>query len=278
MPRYSTLYARIKVDGGELPEYDIQVDESEKQVSCWIPSEAGKKFSVCWNNASPVSDAGGWVTLDGVNVGGCLCYTGSSRELVHSSWSTSSTTGRYFSFSPISYTDDDAYLHVSVANLGVIKIDIWSVLVGGERQFCCPTIDSDVKVHERSKKLGVHRVQFGEEEMTQYKVIHDTKPVCRLATFIFKYRPLDILQANGILPLAPLSHDISSQQVRENKKRKLPEGDVIEVKDDDEDLGRRVKKLKKELQQLEARQAKEGKVKVERQNRLSPTNEVIDLT
>lgn len=42
MPRFKTLCASIKVDDNELPEYDVQVDENDKQVSCWVPSEAGK--------------------------------------------------------------------------------------------------------------------------------------------------------------------------------------------------------------------------------------------
>ncbi len=42
MPKFKTIHASIKVDDNELPEYDVQVDENEKQVSCWVPSEAGK--------------------------------------------------------------------------------------------------------------------------------------------------------------------------------------------------------------------------------------------
>ena len=42
MPRFKTLHASIKVEDNELPEYDVQVDENEKLVSCWVPSEAGK--------------------------------------------------------------------------------------------------------------------------------------------------------------------------------------------------------------------------------------------
>lgn len=42
MPQFQAIHARIKVDNKELPEYHVHVDEDEKQVSCWIPSEAGK--------------------------------------------------------------------------------------------------------------------------------------------------------------------------------------------------------------------------------------------
>lgn len=42
MPRFQAIHARIRVDNEELPEYHVQVDEDENNVSCWIPSEAGK--------------------------------------------------------------------------------------------------------------------------------------------------------------------------------------------------------------------------------------------
>jgi hypothetical protein len=42
MPTFQASHATIRVDGKDLPEYDVQVDGNAKQVSCWIPSEAGK--------------------------------------------------------------------------------------------------------------------------------------------------------------------------------------------------------------------------------------------
>jgi hypothetical protein len=42
MPTFQAFHATIRTDGEDLPEYDVQVDDNEKQVSCWIPSEAGK--------------------------------------------------------------------------------------------------------------------------------------------------------------------------------------------------------------------------------------------
>lgn len=42
MPTFQAFYVTIRVDGKDLPEYNIQVDDNERHVSCWIPSEAGK--------------------------------------------------------------------------------------------------------------------------------------------------------------------------------------------------------------------------------------------
>lgn len=52
MPDLQAFHAEIKVDDIELPEYDVQVDQDRKIVSCWVPSEAGK-VSLRWLLLSP---------------------------------------------------------------------------------------------------------------------------------------------------------------------------------------------------------------------------------
>jgi hypothetical protein len=63
-----------------------------------------------------------------------------------------------------SHSDDDAYLNTPVANLGEIKIEIWVCKILGEATSTSVRIDpiasSNVKVHERSKKVGTHRIQY----------------------------------------------------------------------------------------------------------------------
>lgn len=49
MPTFQAFHVTIRVDGKDLPEYDVQVDVDEKQVSCWIPSEVGK---VSWSHCT----------------------------------------------------------------------------------------------------------------------------------------------------------------------------------------------------------------------------------
>ena len=34
--------ARVEIEDKEIPHYDMHVDPAKKEVSCWIPSEAGK--------------------------------------------------------------------------------------------------------------------------------------------------------------------------------------------------------------------------------------------
>ena len=69
-------------------------------------------------------------------------------------------TSEHFSTS-ICCSDDDVYLNSSAANLGEIKIEIWTIVnVSKTPDFIDPTGTSNAKVHERSKKIGAHRVQY----------------------------------------------------------------------------------------------------------------------
>ncbi|KAK0223533.1 hypothetical protein IW262DRAFT_1295290 [Armillaria fumosa] len=55
--------------------------------------------------------------------------------------------------------------------------------------------------HERSKKAVLHSVhRLGAEVPTKPVETVQTAKVCEQITFIFRYTPLDILQANGIAP------------------------------------------------------------------------------
>ncbi|KAF8343541.1 hypothetical protein F5887DRAFT_289705 [Amanita rubescens] len=112
-----------------------------------------------------------------------------------------------------------------------------------------------------------------------------------MATFIFRYRPLDILQANDIAPLAP-----RAAHAEQSNKRKLSEDDVIEIYSSDEDeIDQHVKELKAgvdvfpkdmtklstfqdKLKRLESRRVKKAKVKVEKAEHSIRSNGVVDLT
>ena len=136
-----------------------------------------------------------------------------------------------------------------------------------------PIASYNTKVHERSKKVGAHRVtcvsrrfpqsgryekisRFGDLEEASITSFYSSTRAYRLATFIFRYRPLggllcnchfrlfyfdlDVLQANDIAPLAP-----RAAQAEQSNKRKLSEDDVIEIYSSDEDeIDQHVKELK----------------------------------
>ncbi|KDR76113.1 hypothetical protein GALMADRAFT_267771 [Galerina marginata CBS 339.88] len=125
-------------------------------------------------------------------------------------------------------TDDEAYFENSSQNRGEIKIIFYKVrsvkrdpVVVVSKNYASP---SEIrKIHERSKKALSHQVRYSETVRTEV----DRSANCRvnvyaiLATFIFRYRPLAMLQANGIAPLDPI--DIPPTLPREKSTPLTPQ-------------------------------------------------------
>ncbi|KAG6839998.1 hypothetical protein C0991_009711, partial [Blastosporella zonata] len=171
---------------------------------------------------------------------------------------TSQSTKRLFMFSELELTDDDQFLHTATADLGDIKLLInrckrTAIYKGSgqpsQSQKATYDYSEPEKVHERSKKAMGHRFKLGPEiPHTVGKSSHKTKVLEKIATFIFKYRPLAQLQANGIIPL------------EQKRKRATEPVDTIDlsrddVEDDDSD-DQRIQALQEELLLLKQRQKK----------------------
>ncbi|KAF7376499.1 hypothetical protein MSAN_00065800 [Mycena sanguinolenta] len=110
-------------------------------------------------------------------------------------------------FSSLQLTDDDAFLGgPSHESLGLIEIKIEPVQVTKRFPTCTSARSlSDIKIHERSKKAVTQQITLAEPEV----VLDPQGSVgCRsigpeLVKFSFKYRPADVLRANGIMPPPP---------------------------------------------------------------------------
>ncbi|KAJ7846133.1 hypothetical protein B0H13DRAFT_2408661 [Mycena leptocephala] len=199
----------VEVDGVKLSEYSLEYSVDGMEVICWIPSEVDKKFSIHWvdSKASLTRRTYGFVAVDGIDCPGqelSLVRTGirwvgtGHRDSVD----TSSMTRRSLLFGRQQLTDDDRFLDAPISpNLGTITLE----LVDGVECRTLPRFPQFVtlpsqKLHERSKKAIGHSVQF---VLVSYipLPIHTTVEVLEcLAKFTFKYRPLDLLKANGIIP------------------------------------------------------------------------------
>ncbi|KAF8626923.1 hypothetical protein AX17_006424, partial [Amanita inopinata Kibby_2008] len=246
MLKFDPFEAQVKVDGAGLPEYQVEVDEEAKRVTCWIASEVGKNFSVRWRNVDPTFDTAGDVYLDGTFARGKFGRKdiGSWREV--DSVYTSLTSCRRFSFSSLVFTDDDTYLQAPTKNLGEIEIRLFEVKIGQKNNFSGKCFKSDSKVHERSKKLGTHRVGLGAEEVAEPAIFNSSTDIRQLVTFVFRYRPLDMLQANGVLPAPPRTETIKPSQ--KDKKRNISQLEEIAVNEDsDEDIESQLNGLKVSL-------------------------------
>ncbi|KAI6149869.1 hypothetical protein BKA82DRAFT_997796 [Pisolithus tinctorius] len=207
--RLGDFSAHVVVEGKELEEYEVTISNGGKQVTCWIASEAGKKFSVTWEcHSMKRLDSRGELTVDSII---CSCLILSKGRNHRGDFSTLhlGTKERDLMFCDLQLTDDEALLGKSVSNqLGEITLRIYRGRINREniKKGTLGTdsgLTTDANVyHEKSvKKLTTHCVGFGpERESRVYNLVDFTPNRSPPLEFVFKYRPIGILQANGIAP------------------------------------------------------------------------------
>lgn len=276
MLTYKEFSAWIEIEGEEAKEYGIQQsrdDEGVANITCWIASENDKKFTIHWMD-SVASTA----TLVNTSVDGRPTQHNSinrigksNRKISTKGFSISDMEIRPFIFSAIQLTDDDQYLENNVSeHFGDIVLKIKRCTVGERSTAPASPTDSDVfgqMIHERSKKAMVHQVSAGPP--TQCKSTHfKAVPGPPVVNFIFKYRTLDQLIANGIAPAPPRTSD----------KRAAPNSeDRVDISEDSAEEEARAEAL---LAAIREKRAKK-RVKREIEEDIKPVflpGEVIDLT
>ncbi|KAJ7722255.1 hypothetical protein B0H14DRAFT_3006632 [Mycena olivaceomarginata] len=269
--RLGELHAWISVDGVELSEFAVEYSADGKEASCWIPSECDKRFSVEWKNtrSSSRQTVNAQVTVDGTKCGNSNMRC---RDPLHpqiasgnrDSVATSAHSRQPFLFAQQALTDDDNLLNAAISpELGSVKVQIRKVVSVPSRRPSRPvwsrhSFESKV-LHERSKKAIGHSVQFGAVYPARNSKSDPIDVIANLATFVFKYRPIELLRAQGIAP----------PEVRPEAAATPTE--VVDLTADDDDAV--------EIKQLEARLRvlKKKSVKQERSSMFAP-GEVIDLT
>ncbi|KAF7357725.1 hypothetical protein MVEN_00818400 [Mycena venus] len=202
--------------------------------------------------------------MDGKFCRGKIIY---ATRLPHTTMIDGVTDGslvRPFMFSLLDLTDDDAFLaDLLHPNLGLIELTIWPVQF--TEYSSCPLSPhhlSEIKVHERVKKAVTQQISLANPELMENPI--ETFAKCEptgpeIVTFRFKYRPLDVLRANGILP--PLS---------QLKRKASSEPSRAETPDDTADAEEE-KTLRERLRALKSK-------RLEKKNRLHAKNNFVDLT
>ncbi|KAF9493107.1 hypothetical protein BDN71DRAFT_1432700 [Pleurotus eryngii] len=209
------LSAWVEIEGIPTQEYNIKVKEDPKHVTCWIASEEGKSFRVHIKDTSCRRATCWTMKVDGVEIDSPLLVPPPEGECERTCCikrvRVSPTELRALVFSRMSTTDDDDYLERSThLNLGSITLDVWTAQ-RTERTCPDPCVQlPNELVHERSKKSGTHCIGFYKYGTSLGAVKHKKSTTVdlwdcieRLATFSFNYRPLALLQANGIAPAPP---------------------------------------------------------------------------
>ncbi|KAJ7049688.1 hypothetical protein C8F01DRAFT_1181538 [Mycena amicta] len=194
--------AWIVVGDEETDVFKPELIDEPSGWTSWIASELGKEFSVHWRNTDVFCQTVGRVWVDGIECSGEI-LRGPNMDAKLTGRRTSGSTTAPFVFSKINFTDDDNFLDASSSrDVGLIKLEIWTINMTGTKPFATPAPVAESKVHERSKKGVAHQIKFGtpvDGHLRAAAIIEYLEPF-PLVTFQFIYRSMDILRANGIAP------------------------------------------------------------------------------
>ncbi|TFK27507.1 hypothetical protein FA15DRAFT_170953 [Coprinopsis marcescibilis] len=226
----------VEVDGRELQQH-FSYNPDKRTAECWIPSEEGKAFAVCWRNLDRGSDTGTRLVIDGMNIKGTHLYPflkkpgNGIRIDTHKQTGvqTSLATERPFIFEKHSSISDrcsvpsgnEAARQTPVTNLGGDKLGMITVIVSElasrdksravEMRTAVPgwlpgqaanAFEAQINGSEHVVRLGENKDTAACSYRQRYHRVRD------IATFIFRYRPAEVLRSmysGDLVPSLPMS-------------------------------------------------------------------------
>jgi len=228
--------AWIVVDGKPVPEYLVAEDTKAARVSCWVPSEAGQKFSVHWKDHGGKVDSCSFISLDGLVVPGRFLF--GSGETFRQGVRSSTTTERPFVFQKIE--QDEPSTHAVNKDVGMITLRVKRIQRVASRP--ANPVQQLPSVTLGKRKAGELCVSFGEDKQAfdQFAYTWSVKPYEKDApagsrtpstyvSFVFRYRSREFLQMQGIMPesdvpsLSPPTTRSSMRRVSSAPAMPIPE-------------------------------------------------------
>ncbi|KAF9021170.1 hypothetical protein BDZ89DRAFT_1071642 [Hymenopellis radicata] len=199
------LSAHVIIDGTPADEFGVTISETGRNATCWIPSETGKAFSIELED-EPIRETSYDLKIDGRSYPGKVAR----KDRLGAKWHCnmqgrviSATEICPFVFSAIDSTDDDSLLGQSLGTeLGDIVVTVYeAILTRRLRTYKKKPNSGSTVVHERLKKGVDHQTILGDSKhFSASRHTYHADPIGEPFTFCFKYRPLAVLQANGIAP------------------------------------------------------------------------------
>ncbi|KAF7315907.1 hypothetical protein MIND_00107300 [Mycena indigotica] len=128
-----------------------------------------------------------------------------------------------FVFASLKSSDDDDLVELAYDNLGTIELKIVPVRDFFQSAIHTPSLDT-LQVHERSKKAVTQQITLGDPLTLQapiptFKAQRSGPDIVR---FVFRYRPLDVLRANGLVPPTNATGLVGDNSVRKRKRKAGP--------------------------------------------------------
>ncbi|KAJ6498805.1 hypothetical protein C8R45DRAFT_95513 [Mycena sanguinolenta] len=263
MPESHGFSAWIDIgDGTKAPEFDAVLENDT--VTCWIPCEVGKRFSIHWSNLSVPSMTGGRVLVDGHNCDGQILARKLRPTSTYMSGLNERLSVRPFIFNSMEITEDDTVPDPD-PGLGTIVLEIWKVEKNdaGPSNWAGVAAPVSKKIVESSKKAVTLQIGFCDSIDRQPVKFVSCRWTERIVTFSFKYRPLDLLRANGIAP--PL----------DKRKQKASPAECAMSDEDDSDADE-ARQLETRLNEIRAKQSLKNSRK--RKFKVEDETGLIDLT
>ncbi|KAJ3775410.1 hypothetical protein EV361DRAFT_793872 [Lentinula raphanica] len=197
--------AWIEVDGKALPEYLTAVNDKSNQVSCWIPSEESKAFSVHWSDAGGKVDTCSFITLDGVVVPGRFLL--GSGTTSRSGVRTSKNTEAPFIFKK---SESGATLSTSSKSeagmiiLKIKRIDRIAPRPANAYHDLTKVLPAQPTAGDLCAGFGEENVSYEQSPFTWHIKPHDatsskSRKIPTYVTFVFRYRSKEFLQLQGIV-------------------------------------------------------------------------------
>ncbi|KAF5375823.1 hypothetical protein D9757_011186 [Collybiopsis confluens] len=256
MPAHKSFSASVIVDGKPLEEYSVKTVKKKggtTTVTCWIPSEAGKRYEVHWKDSACKQPTKGRLYIDGHPCGGKICQK-KNQIKIQRGIRQAETTLTSFEFASLLVTgvlvadDDEASALEMPRNAGQIELRIRNYQIEGrgmrtESKF--KALPTPQTYSEKAKK-GIDHLTSLSGTITCSRATRTVRGESIGKTFLrfrFRYRPIGILCAQGIAPPLVTLQSESSSGSRKRASSFLKEEDekpaiieTIEISDDEDSL------------------------------------------
>ncbi|EMD40358.1 hypothetical protein CERSUDRAFT_110952 [Gelatoporia subvermispora B] len=269
MPELRGIRLGVVCDRTTLQEFSVTKGNDNRSISCFIPSEAGKTFHLLIGNTLPEDAIAGKLSVDGRVLESFLCASGTSRLCIGVTINEHEI--KPFQFSVVQTTDDDTVAQPGdpiSQQLGTMEVRFRRCRINPKSTASIVTseIPTFGAVHERSKKAGVHRVSLGDgirprRPLTRCNVDYVDTREEPYAIFTFRYKPQDVLIAQGVMPHPARTNEQVSEDARPRKKQRTSQhaGDSdsgVELVPGSDDEDPELETMKKQVAQLQKRMAR----------------------